>query len=196
MTTTDILKWIDQNLKEVIDQAIEDSKKANPNLIYTPDLLIAMTYRETGELIAKRIGEGFKVPEIWAHMTGDYTQRKGESQPHYHGFGLIQIDIASFPEFINSGDWKDPYKCYMMAIKVLEGKRKILEAHFPKLGGEELLKATVAAYNCGEGNEISVITQNKDIDAYTCDHNYSADVWSKRAIYLNITKLQPAEAVA
>lgn len=186
MTTTDILRWIDANLGAVILKALSDYRAQHPDIFYTKDILIAMTYRETGRLIEKRLGQGYTVPGIWAQLMGDFSQRDGETAPQHHGFGPIQIDIASFPDFIRSGDWKDPYKAYMKALQVLEDKRRILQNHFPKLGGEELQKAVIASYNCGEGNEIKVVNHDLDLDAYTTDHNYSADVWRLRAIYLNM----------
>lgn len=186
MTTTDILRWIDQNLGPTVLKALADYRAQHPGIFYTKDMLIAMTYRETGRLIEKRLSQGFTVPGIWEQLKGDYSQRKGETEPQHHGFGPIQVDIGSFPDFIKSGEWKDPYKCYMKALQILEDKRRILENHFAKLGGEELQKAVVASFNAGEGNEIKVVSHNLDLDAYTTDHNYSADVWRLRAIYLNM----------
>jgi hypothetical protein len=188
MTTREILIWIDTNLKSIIEKAIQDSKIKNPALLYTTDWLTAMAYRETGRLIEKRILQGFKVPAIWEQMMGDYSTRPGETQPSHHGFGIWQMDIGSYPDFIKAGDWKDPYKTCKMAISVLEGKRLWLQRNYPTVTGEQLNKAITAAYNCGEGNEGKCLKYNKEIDAYTTEHNYSTDVWRLRSIYLDIIK--------
>src|SRR3954470_19355806 len=39
-----------------------------------------------------------------------------------HGFGLMQIDIRSFPEFTASPDWKDARKGILYGAKVLMQK--------------------------------------------------------------------------
>jgi hypothetical protein len=65
--------------------------------------------------------------------------------------GLPQIDIASFPAFVNSGDWKDPLKSWLKAIAVLESKRKYILSKCPDVKGEFLHRAVTAAYNCRGG---------------------------------------------
>jgi len=49
--------------------------------------------------------------------------------------------------------------------------------------GYELDRATVAAYNCGEGNVAKVMRAGLDVDARTHQHNYSAEVWRFREMY-------------
>lgn len=184
MTTNEIFKWIDVNLKPHIDKAIADSKQHNPILLYTPDWLIGIAYRETGGLIAKKLDEGFDVPEIWAEMRGDLSQRHHDKVKIYHGYSCWQIDIDSFPNFIKSGDWKDPYLSCMQAIRVLEDKRLYIEKVVPKIGGEDLFKAITSAYNEGEGNAVKLLKLEKDTDTYTTDCNYARSVWKFRAMYL------------
>jgi hypothetical protein len=117
-----------------------------------------MTMRETGLKIAQQLGRGFKVPEIHAEMRGDYGQRPGDTERQYHGFGYMQIDIASYPDFVKSGKWKDPLATYKMAIAVLESKRNYLEPKYKEVGEEMIHRAITAAYNCGEGNVSKVLT--------------------------------------
>lgn len=185
MTTRDILIWIHRNLRPFIDNAIIVKKQANPNLIYSPDWLVGITYRETGILIARYASQGMKPEDIHPLMRGDYSQRPGEKEKQYHGYGYTQIDIASFPEFVKSGDWKDPLKCYLKSIDVMEGKRHYIESH-SKLGGDDLNRAITAAYNCGEGNVVKVVNAKQDIDARTTGHDYSKDVWQRRNFYKQI----------
>lgn len=186
MTTREILIWIHRNLRPYIDNAIIVKKQANPNLIYTPDWLVGITYRETGVLIARYASQGMKPEDIHTLMRGDYSQRPGEKEKSHHGYGYTQIDIASFPEFVKSGKWKDPLQCYLMAIDVLEGKRKYIEPHLPKLGGDDLQRAITAAYNCGEGNVYKALSAGNDVDSRTTGHDYSKDVWQRRNFYKQI----------
>lgn len=183
MTSTEILKWIKTNLSSYIIQAINDAKVKNPSLLYTEDWLGAITCRETGDLIIRDVTKKLSVTEMAPLMKGDYSKRPGETTEQYHGFGFIQIDISSFPHFVNSGDWKDPYKCYEMAIDVLEDKRQYLQPHFPSLTGDSLERAITAAYNSGEGNVGKCINAGIDVDSRTADHNYSKQVFEFRDIY-------------
>lgn len=183
MTNTQILQWIKTNLSSYINDALTKAKVTNPELLYTEDWLGAITCRETGILIQKYVPQGKTALEMALLMKGDYAQRKGESKPQYHGFGFIQIDIASFPSFISSGDWKDIPKSYDMAITVLESKRKYLSSHFTSLNGDTLERAITSAYNCGEGNVGKCLHENVDIDSRTANHNYSKQVFEFREIY-------------
>lgn len=192
MTTIDILRWIKLNLGPIIADKLAAAKVKNPGLLYTEDWLAGIAMRETGALIAKRIGQAGNLPTgkifgvIAPLMTGDYSQRPGEKENSYHGFGFWQADIKSFPAFVRSGDWKDPAKGCAMAIDILEGKRDYLQPHFPDLAGDDLHRAITAAYNCGEGNVRDVLNEKHDIDIRTTGHDYSKNVWEFREMYRNL----------
>lgn len=181
MTNTQILAWIKKNLGPIMQETIAAAKVKNVDLLYTEDWLGAIACRETGGLIARY--PNAPLSDVSSVMRGDYTQRPGETEKQYHGFGFWQVDIGSFPAFVRSGDWKDPAKACTMAIAILEGKRQYLQAHFPQLSGDELDRAITAAYNCGEGNVGKQLTAGLDIDGRTADHNYSKNVWEFRTIY-------------
>lgn len=187
MTEKQTIKWIADELRTMISQAIQEAKQKNPNLLYTTDWLIGMTYREVGFLLQRYIG---RVPpkDIWPIVKGDYSQRKGEKEASYHGFGLMQIDIGSFPDFVKSGDWKDPLKTYKKAISVLESKRQYLQKECPSLSGDELCRAITAGYNAGAGRLPPLIEKGADIDTYTHQHNYSKEVWRFREIYNSLLR--------
>lgn len=192
MTNTQILQWIKLNLSPIIRQSVAAVQSKNPHLLYTEDWLAAIACRETGELIEKRISQAGNLPSgkqlsvISPLMTGDYSQRPGEKENSYHGFGYWQADIGSFPAFIRSGDWKDPLKGCTMAISILEGKRLWLTEHIHDFKGYPLDRCITAAYNCGEGNVEKVIEEAHDIDIRTTGKNYSAEVWEFRAIYKSL----------
>jgi hypothetical protein len=186
MTEREILKWIKTNLGFFILQAIWEAKRKNEGLIYTSELITAINMRETGEKIGKLLGKDVSLAEMHGLMKGDYNKRTADPAPCYHGFHYMQIDVGSFPDFVHSGDWKDPLKGYQKAIQVLEGKRIYLQSKLPHLEGEDLLRAVVAAYNCGEGRIVQVVHDGKDIDAYTYQHNYSKEVFRYRELYRSI----------
>jgi hypothetical protein len=182
MTDEDVLKWIKRNISPFIIKARED----RPTSIYTEARLAGIACRETGQLIAKYIPVQKDPLIICSILRGDYTQRYGETTKQYHGFGITQIDIGSFPGFIKSGDWKDPYKCFLKTIDILNGKKAYLEKHYETVSGESMIHYITAAYNCGEGNEAKVMQQHLDPDAYTTGHNYSNEVARFEEIYLTI----------
>lgn len=183
MIEREILSWIKNNLGDVIDIAIIQSKEKNPDLIYTRDWLAGMCMRETGFLISRYVAKKMKVEVIHSLMKGDYSQRPKETEKQYHGFGYWQIDIASYPQFVKSGDWKDPFKTCMKAIAVLEEKRLYLAPKFPNLQGDGLHRAITAAYNCGQGRVARALNEGKDIDAFTHQHDYSKMVWHYREVF-------------
>lgn len=168
MTETSTLKWIKDNLGSIMAQAIS---KSDGGSNYTPAWLGAMAYRETGFLIMKYHDK--PVNEVAALMIGD----RG------HGRGFWQIDDRSFADFCKSGDWKDPLKCCIKAISVLQGNRKYFAAHFPALTGNDLDRAIIASYNCGAGNVSKAINSKHDVDYFTFNQDYSKEVKRFMTIY-------------
>lgn len=190
MTEKQTLLWIKLHLAGFINQALAEAKAKNPSLLYTEDWLAGMTYREVGELIARYVSQGKQPQQIHALMKGDYGQRPGEKTKSYHGYSYMQIDIASYPQFINSGKWQDPLECYRKAIEVLEEKRIYLFASnrfnvkdFPL---DTAYRAITAAYNCGQGNVAKALREGKSVDIFTHQRNYSAEVWRFREIYKSL----------
>lgn len=182
MTEKQVIQWIIINLGPHIDKALLQARLKNPDLLYTKDWLAGMAYRETGFLINRYVSQKLKPENIHTLMRGDYGQRPGETEKSYHGFGYWQIDIGSYPDFVKSGDWKDPYKTCVKAISVLEEKRLYLQSKLPAMVGEGLHRAITAAYNCGQGNVFKALKAGKDVDIYTHQHDYSKEVWRFREI--------------
>jgi hypothetical protein len=192
MTNKQILIWIKQELGPSIQKAIDLANQKTPGHTYTQDLLSAMACREVGFLIARYVEAKMPTRDIHPIIKGDYCQRPGEKEKSYHGFGYWQIDIGSYPAFVKSGKWKDPVATCLQAIAVLEEKREYLSDKFPHVKGEALLRASVAAYNCGQGNVRKILAGEKkdangnvitDIDYYTYNKDYSAEVFRFRDIY-------------
>jgi hypothetical protein len=195
MTERHVLIWIKKELVPFQLQAMEVVNAKFPGHIYSTDLLSAITCREVGNLIERYVEAGVKTKDIHAMMRGDYSKRPGEKEKSYHGFGYTQIDIASYPDFVKSGKWKDPVKVYVKCMEVLEEKRAYLAPRFPDLQGEDLLRAIVAAYNTGQGNVAKTLRGERkdekgkvitDVDWTTHGRDYSKEVFRMRDAYNNL----------
>ena len=193
MTERQIMLWYKTNLQQAVEKAIAEKKEKNPALIYTADWLMAMAYRETWTLVNRYIQNKILFENVLPVVRGDYGRREGELEKQFHGFGFWQIDIGSFPEFVKSGDWKDPFKCCKKAIDVLEEKRQWLFGSGKRLieknyDVEFVHRCITAAYNCGQGNVFKAVNAKLGIDHYTHEKNYSQMVWKYRELY---NSLQP-----
>jgi hypothetical protein len=95
-----------------------------------------------------------------------------------HGHGLMQIDDRSYPAFCASEDWRNPARNIDMGALVLASKRRYIRerAYGRFLTTSELERASIAAYNCGQGRVMTCITANMDFDTYTAHRNYSKEV--------------------
>ena len=180
-TDQKMMRWINDNLGSIINRAIE-------NTIYSEDWLAGICARETGFLFTRYANQGLTFEKICTLMKGDYGKRNGESTKQYHGFGFWQIDIGSFPSFIESGKWTDPVATAQMAVSVLDGKESYLEQKGWKenLSQTQWERAITAAYNCGEGNVNKALLRKLDVDFYTFAKDYSKEVFRYRGIYQNL----------
>lgn len=198
MTEKQVLLWIHRELVPLQLKAMDVRAQTHPGQLYTTDLLSAMTMREVGVLLMRYIQAGMKPRDMWPIMKGDYSQRPGEREKSYHGFSVMQIDIGSFPDFVKSGAWKDPVKSYVKAMEVLDGKRAYIQGKHPDQEGEALLRASVAAYNCGEGWVVKILSGKvkdrqgavvTDIDYCTHGRDYSRDVFRLRDLYNSLPEV-------
>jgi hypothetical protein len=97
----------------------------------------------------------------------------------YHGYSLMQVDIGTDPEFCRQ--WEpnvDVDKSIERGVAILAGKRDELKAH-----DVTDLHAIAAAYNCGEENVLKAVHAGLDVDSYTTQKNYGADVLKRAAIF-------------
>jgi hypothetical protein len=141
---------------------------------FTPELLMAIGYRETT-------------------LNPKYLKVPGDNG---HGYGLMQIDNRSFPEWVNSGAWKKPESCIDKGAEVLASKRSEIqdsvgekltvktlagdsyEFEGKPISGGDLLRVTVAAYNCGMWAYYH-FSKGNDVDRGTTGQDYSKDVLAK-----------------
>lgn len=137
---------------------------------YTPQVLMAIASRETNI----------------QNITGD-IQHDGP-----HGFGLMQIDKGSYPDFCLSGQWRNVEAGIRMGALVLHSKMvqiqhgqgvKLTVPNYPAFVGgpisdADLNRCSIAAYNAGLGAYYG-FTVHKDPDRFTTGHNYSSDVLAR-----------------
>ncbi len=123
-------------------------------------------------------GEAYQVqPEILAGIMmreskgGEALDQNGRGDSG-HGHGLMQIDDRSFPLFCSQCDWRNPAVNILFAAFVLSRKKSFIQRKF-NLDEQGLIRAAIAAYNCGEGNVQKALLAGEDIDSRTSRQNYS-----------------------
>jgi hypothetical protein len=113
-----------------------------------------------------------------------------------HGYGIMQIDDRSFPDWCHSGAWKDVRSGIMKGALVLDGKREQVRNGQGKslnVGGlpftgatipseDELMRIAIAAYNCGLWAYYSYSTEDNP-DLRSTHQDYSADTLARAAVF-------------
>lgn len=90
---------------------------------------------------------------------------------HGWGVGVFQIDWESHAAFIKRGTWRDVGECMAYALEVLDNARTYLQKACG-LSGDELLEASIAAYNAGAGRVARFIREEKPLDGATFHPGY------------------------
>jgi soluble lytic murein transglycosylase-like protein len=89
----------------------------------------------------------------------------------YHGYGLMQVDIQTDPEFCLAWTPEDVKGSVLRGAAILDSKRKYLAQK-----GITDLRAIAAAYNTGEGNVTRSVVAGLDPDRTTTGKDYGKDV--------------------
>jgi hypothetical protein len=148
-------------------------QKAAADYQFTPELLLGIASRETN--MKNIVGDGG------------------------HGYGIMQIDDRSYPDWCHSGGWKDLDACIQKGALVLDGKREQIRSGegkslkiggttfrgAPSLSGSDLIHVSVAAYNCGLWAFYS-FSKGGDPDAKSTGHDYSADVMKRTELFASL----------
>jgi len=195
MTERQMMYWIKNNISPIVRKAIAETNES----YFTEADLCAICYREVFGLLHKLVPTNIKFDVLCSLMKGDYSQRENDTEKIYHGFSFWQIDVNTDPEFIKSGEWKNPLKACKKALEILNGKKKQFDKEYE---GEQLQRIVFAAYNCGEGNVKRVLKKgfaglivdvNKNplpferfIDYFTAGRNYSWKVIEYKASYKSV----------
>ncbi len=157
--------------------------------------IITNGYFDTADLIAIGSRETNLDPK-WLKKPGDGG----------HGFGLMQIDIRSFPTFTKSDDWKNARKGVIYGAKVLKQKWTDYEANIGKnlkvtsskgatyhykaerAEGAEAQHLVLSGYNCGRWSQYAH-ANNQDIDKYSTGGDYGRDVMRRAAMFRQLLKI-------
>jgi len=143
---------------------------------FKPELLMAIGYRET-------------------NLLPKYLKEAGDNG---NGYGLLQIDIGSYPDWVASGAWKNAEKCIDKGAEVLSSKLDEIKTSIGKtvkvktkagveyefegklIAGADLLRVAIAAYNCGMWAYYHY-SKGHNVDIGTTGQDYSKDVLVKTA---------------
>jgi hypothetical protein len=122
--------------------------------------------------------------------TNDFTprpftgpHRDGPLPPDGHGFGrgLMQIDYDAHA-FARTGPWREPDANVRYACEVLIGFRPALRRR-TVLHGDGLLRAMLAAYNCGPDNVLRAVRHGLDLDFYTAGRDYAREILNRAGFF-------------
>jgi hypothetical protein len=167
--------WTENDIKKQFQRAkdngwIAQFKKSAAEYEVPPELLMAIASRETN--MRNIVGDGG------------------------HGYGIMQIDDRSYPDWCHSGLWKDATAGIQKGASVLDAKRETIrdgQGKRLKVGGvsftgksnlsaAELLRTAVAAYNAGLWAYYG-LSRNGNPDARTTGHDYSADTLARAKVF-------------
>ncbi len=133
---------------------------------------------------------GLALQPAGAGGTGDFAERGFPARfrqdalpPDGGGFGrgLMQIDFDAH-ELARTGNWQDPQQNILYGCKVLADCLSFFRRK-QSLQGKPLLRAALAAYNCGPGNVLKAIRNGLDVDFYTAHRDYSKDVLNRAGFF-------------
>lgn len=102
----------------------------------------------------------------------------------YHGFGVMQIDVGTAPDWIKSGAWQDAHKSVLKGFEILASKRDAVVKHFASdksVSNEERRHIFLALYN--GGHAIQAFEQEGNPDAHTTGHDYGQDVMDRAVLF-------------
>lgn len=94
------------------------------------------------------------------------------------GVGVFQIDWESHHSFIARGTWSQPRACMAYALEILATARAYL-VKACAVQGDELLDATLAAYNAGAGRVAKFLREDRDLDGATFHPGYIGKIKRK-----------------
>jgi hypothetical protein len=104
----------------------------------------------------------------------------------------MQIDDRSFPDFCETGPWRDPAANIDKGASCLFEKQAYIAARANglTLTQSQVERAAIAGYNCGARRVIQAIAAGLDIDTYTAHADYSRKVLEYAEMYRGMA---PAE---
>lgn len=167
--------WTEKDLKKQFKRAknngwIAHFEEAGADYLFETSLLMAIASRETN----------------MKNIIGDSG----------HGYGIMQIDDRSFPDWCNSGAWEDVEQAIAKGALVLDEKRTNVEKNQGKkisfkgkkfvgkdnLSKSDILRIAVSSYNCGWWAYYN-FSKGNDVDKNSTEGNYSKDVLKRQKAF-------------
>jgi hypothetical protein len=102
-----------------------------------------------------------------------------------HGCGPMQVDDRTRPELCARYKAGDVPNAAMISAgcEILREKIEALRRNAHLQDQQDLLKAAVAAYNCGQGNVARALEAGASVDRFTTGENYSWDVVQRATLF-------------
>lgn len=156
--------WTEAELKAQYERVVNNGwvtffEKSAAVHAFAPEFLMAIASRETN----------------MQNIKGD--QQAGV----FHGFGIMQIDVASYPEFCRTWTPAQVQPSIEYATQVLAQKRDILAGHHILD-----LKSIAASYNTGQNNVCRSYAQHRDVDSTTTGRDYGRDVLNRMEVFARL----------
>jgi hypothetical protein len=147
-----------------------------------PAVIVALGSRESrlGLALAPRGPAGTADFVQRPHPAGD---RRGSLPADGAGFrrGLLQIDYDAHA-FAREGDWHDARANLAFGCGLVAEAKSFLRRR-TMLSSRALLRAALAAYNCGAANVLRALREGADVDFYTARRDYSADIMRRAGFF-------------
>ncbi|MEE2902339.1 MAG: hypothetical protein VYC39_08415, partial [Myxococcota bacterium] len=126
-------------------------------------------------------------PSILAGIVSRETRGRNVIGDNGHGHGLAQVDSGSF------GQWTRNWRASGMpaeeglrkGAEIFANKREYLRNRFPQLTPDELMTATLSAYNAGEGAVGRALQRGVSADSVTTGKDYARDVLNRASVFAN-----------
>lgn len=154
-----------------------------------------------GTTTAHLLGTGSRETNL-KNIKGDF--RNG----HYNGFGILQIDIGTDPEYCRH--WTDDdveggivggvhiYLAKIYDTKACVGKRVMVRNRSftgKAVEADDLRRIATSAYNCGRWAHYH-FSRGEHIDSTSTGHDYSRDVYDRAVEFADILQKKGIEANA
>jgi hypothetical protein len=114
-------------------------------------------------------------------FTDPFSRKRPACSSQGFGRGLLRIDY-DMCGFARTGDWRDPAANIRQGCTLLTDAKAVLRRR-TVLHGRALLRAALAAYNCGIDNVLHAVRQGYDLDFYTSGRDYSRDVVNRAGFF-------------
>jgi len=171
-----VIKWIKKNMGPLIAKEVGGT-------IFNESLIAGIIYAEASGEIRKNYNAG----------TADaYTVNSKITNPDINignqAYTMFQFTSGRVPDNIQKwlddpdSKWKRPNEAVFYALDLLKGKQRYIE-NSVALTSDELVRATLAAYNGGEGRVVKALKNGKPLETTTYRPDYLDTIYTAATEY-------------